>query len=116
MILSKIKEYIVEDESELFAGSPEKLRATVLENLTIAIDEPIEDIIAIVSNLERANIAGEAVGLLVTKTGISGEDSETQVSDLLANLMHYCDVNDVDFQSALARGADNYQSELEGEQ
>lgn len=71
--------------------------------------------VSINSNLDRANVAGEGIDLFAARTGISDEDGETRVRDMLANIMHYCDVNDVDFKNAFCRANDNYEAEVEQE-
>lgn len=40
-LLIKKKEYIEEDENELFTGASDELRSIVLGNLTAAIDQPV---------------------------------------------------------------------------
>ena len=70
-----------------------------------------QPVITIENNLDRTKVAGEAIELFAARTGISDEDCEMRVSDLLANMMHYCNQYGVDFQEALFRATCNYDVE-----
>lgn len=45
---------------------------------------------------------------------VTGTDDEDALSDLLCDLMHWSDRNDLDFEAALARAAMHYEAETEG--
>jgi len=74
------------------------------------------------SNADRSLWGALAVVSFASVTGLSGDaqiDPETVLGDLLADLMHWCDVqktNDsraesIDFESALERARDHYSEE-----
>ena len=63
-------------------------------------------------NDKRAGWAGAA---LATFMKVTGTDEEDAVSDLLADLIHWCDRNNYDFAAALDRGRGHYQAETLGE-
>lgn len=69
------------------------------------------------TNLQRADWAMVAVRAFATETGLdaSGDETETAVADLLANLMHLCDKEGIDFDVALMRGRSHYREELADE-
>lgn len=56
-------------------------------------------------NAHRAQWAATALDTFVSVTGTEQEDA---VSDLLTNLMHYCDRNRLDFNAELARAQTSY--------
>lgn len=56
-------------------------------------------------NGERARFAGVAL------EHVCGTDREDSLSDLLCDLMHWADRNDLDFQNELERAIRNYHSE-----
>lgn len=62
-------------------------------------------------NTQRADWAGFAIAAFQSVTRTDDEDA---VSDLLCNLMHYCDRNGLDFQAELSRAASNYEAEING--
>ena len=72
------------------------------------------------TNDERASWAEVALLAYGQRTGVVGEqvgDDEDPfliVSDLLADLAHWCDRNDVDLPSALAHAAKHYVAETGG--
>lgn len=70
-----------------------------------------------VTNLQRADWAMVAVRAFAAETGLdtSGDETETAVADLLANLMHLCDKERIDFDVALMRGRSHYREELADE-
>lgn len=49
------------------------------------------------NNEDRAQTASSAVEFFARETGISNEDLGTKLNDLIANLMHLCEQNDLDF-------------------
>ena len=65
------------------------------------------------TNLERSAWALAAVQALAEETGLSIEDDglETAVTDLLANVMHLCQLNRIDFDSCLSTATDHYSEE-----
>jgi hypothetical protein len=64
-------------------------------------------------NRGRAQWAGAALRHFQCVTGADYEDA---LGDLLANLMHWCDRNNFDFELALFRARGHYQAETAGEQ
>jgi hypothetical protein len=46
------------------------------------------------TNESRAESASVAINAFARQNGLEDEDVETIVTDLIANLMHYCDCND----------------------
>jgi hypothetical protein len=77
--------------------------------------EPFEpDLAKISANVYEANYAIDAFAR-ITDMRESNEDDETILRDLLANLMHWCDCRDIDFDEELATARTNYLAEIEGE-
>jgi hypothetical protein len=62
-------------------------------------------------NDRRAYWAGEA---LKTFRHITGTDHECCVADLICDLQHWCDRNDVDFNNEVRLAASHYRYEVEG--
>jgi len=62
-------------------------------------------------NKERAGWARTALDLFA-KT-VNSSDQEEAVSDLLADLMHLCDEDEIESGEALARAKRNYEGEVE---
>lgn len=62
-------------------------------------------------NDSRAEWAALAIAAFVLKTG---SDEEDVVSDLLADLMHWCDRHDISFEDELARARFHYEAETAG--
>ena len=60
-------------------------------------------------NDQRAKWAGRAVDVFMETTGTDQEDA---VSDLLCDIMHYCDRNATDFLSEVARARGHYEYEI----
>jgi len=59
-----------------------------------------------------ASYAGAALETFCDQTGLGPEDGkDTAVADLLADLMHYCDVEGLSFSGCLARAEGNYEAE-----
>ena len=63
-------------------------------------------------NDSRAAWAGQAIRQFAITTGTDEEDA---LSDLLADLMHWCDRRQVPFDRELARARDHYEAETLGE-
>jgi len=59
-------------------------------------------------NDNRAQWAEDAIVAFVARTGSEKEDA---LADLLADLMHYCDRNDLDFEHELGRAHMFYYAE-----
>lgn len=59
-------------------------------------------------NDDRASWAATALGAFRKETRTDPEDA---ISDLLADLMHWCDRNDSNFEHELARGRRHYEEE-----
>jgi hypothetical protein len=59
-------------------------------------------------NDERAEFAGAALAAFMEATRCDEEDA---VGDLVANLRHWCDRNNYDWDLALARGLGHYEEE-----
>jgi hypothetical protein len=71
------------------------------------------------NNRIRAGWASAAVEAFAEQThqDTSGDlenDKPTVVGDLLANLMHYCDVYDMSFEDALSTARMHYEAEQSG--
>lgn len=66
-------------------------------------------------NAERAIFGELAIVAFASRTGQAedvAEDPETVLGDLLADLMHFCDAKDVDFEEALRRGRNHHDEEI----
>lgn len=63
------------------------------------------------TNRERADWASIALDAFVAEMNMQDEDKETQLSDLLCNLMHFCDVEQIDWYRCVARAQDHYREE-----
>jgi len=64
-------------------------------------------------NRERAMWAAIGLEAFGNSTGISQEDEfDTVVGDFLADLMHLCDKNGVNFETLLEKGRNHYESEI----
>jgi hypothetical protein len=72
------------------------------------------------SNDDRALWAEAALLAFAQRTGLAKEtvgdkeDSFFIISDLLADLAHWCDRNEVDLPSALIHAAEHYRAETNG--
>lgn len=64
-------------------------------------------------NGARAGWAGLAITAFQQATGTDDEDA---LSDLLGDLLHWCDRNNFDFDAALSRGRWHYDAETGGEE
>lgn len=67
------------------------------------------------TNEDRAGWAQCALDAFAHTTSMdtAGEDDKTVLSDLLVDLMHWCDLNEVAFDEVLANAADTYAQEVE---
>lgn len=63
-------------------------------------------------NDRRAEWAEAALAAFILETGTDREDAP---GDLLANLMHWCDRNQYNFEAALERARGDYHHETLGE-
>jgi hypothetical protein len=63
-------------------------------------------------NDSRARWAGAAVSVFMKETGTDQEDA---MADLLADLMHWADRNQYDFDAALERARLHYHAETGGD-
>ena len=74
-----------------------------------------------ITNAQRASWAEVALIAFGKRTGMVGgqvgdrEDAFLLVSDLLADIAHWCDRNDVDLQAALAHATRHYLEETGSE-
>jgi len=66
------------------------------------------------TNTDKAKFAEVAVKAYAEKTGLASpdEDEETKVSDLVADLMHYCDRTGVDWSTVMYRAHRHYGEEV----
>jgi hypothetical protein len=62
------------------------------------------------SNIERTAWADEAIKVVRLRTRCDHEDS---LGDLLADLMHWADENNFDFEAALIRACGQYEAETQ---
>ena len=65
----------------------------------------------------RTERASQIVTIFASMTGLDSpeEDSATKLGDLLADLLHWCDANGVDFDDAVRRARNHHHEEvLEG--
>ena len=65
------------------------------------------------TNADRSRWADDAVLVHAAATRSEGEDAETKLSDLLANLRHWADDVGLDFDKASLRGEAHYLAEVE---
>lgn len=67
------------------------------------------------TNDQRADWAAKALDVFAKDTGMRSstnwEDADLIVSDFLADLMHMCDRDDIDFSTAIARAESHYRDE-----
>lgn len=64
-------------------------------------------------NIARADRAGMGVQVYRGATGQQGEPLEQVLGDLICDLHHFCDAEDVDWTRVMARGLNHYETELE---
>jgi hypothetical protein len=62
-------------------------------------------------NDRRAMWAGKSLDVFAQETRIKDEDNGLKLSDLLSDLMHWCDRNGVDFEYEINRARGNYVAE-----
>ncbi len=63
------------------------------------------------TNRERASQASHALDEYAEHTGNEDEDRKTVIIDLLSDLMHLCEIEDIDFDSCLWHANDHYTTE-----
>jgi hypothetical protein len=66
------------------------------------------------TNISRSSWAGRAIDSFARLTGMTADlraEPEVVLSDLLADLMHWCDFQRIDFESALGRARGNHNKE-----
>ena len=64
------------------------------------------------TNRDRAGWAHEGLQAYATRTGVISEDLETQMRDLLGDLMHLARFEGVDFDDVIRRGQANFDVEI----
>ncbi len=67
------------------------------------------------SNEKRAEWAEVAIAAFAAEVRMHGEESETIITDLLCDLMHFCNLNGIDFQGCVEMAEGNYREELADE-
>lgn len=70
-----------------------------------------------VTNNDRAEWARAAVDVFAEKTGLdkSGDDLDTMIGDLIADIMHLCERDGLDFEQVLHRGKMYFEEERNDE-
>lgn len=65
------------------------------------------------SDIIIAERASRAMGILLAYTAETGQDeiSYEPISDLIADIGHLCDANDIDYLEAIHRGIRHWQAE-----
>ena len=63
------------------------------------------------SNKDRVRSITRTIEYFASITGAEQEDDRTIVIDLLTNLRHWCDTNDVDFDSISDTSTDHHEEE-----
>jgi hypothetical protein len=66
-----------------------------------------------ITNQQRAEMAYRALNKFSVLTGVEGEATDDQLSDLLCNLMHYADEQAVDFDECIKLAKHHYKNEIE---
>ena len=64
-------------------------------------------------NAKRVDQAEVALLAFAEATGLSEADHDVWVSDLLCNLMHYCEQQGKDLETELAHGQMHYEAEID---
>ncbi len=64
------------------------------------------------TNRDRASWAHEGLQTYATRTGVISEDLETQMSDLLGDMMHLARFEGVDFDEVIRRGGGHFRVEV----
>jgi len=67
-------------------------------------------------NTDRAIAARQALATFVRSNGLQDEDTQTQITDLLTNIYHLCDLCDVDRGTVVDLAAVHYHAERIEEQ
>jgi hypothetical protein len=67
------------------------------------------------SNRERADWASIALDAFADECNMNDEDRETQLSDLLCDLMHFCDVEEINWTACVERAYDHWREEVREE-
>jgi hypothetical protein len=67
------------------------------------------------TNRERADWANIALDVFADETGMQDEDREIQLSDMICNLMHFCDVEQSHWELCVAQAQDHYREEVRDE-
>ncbi len=65
------------------------------------------------NNISRASSAAIAIRAHSEAVGTTKEDELTQVSDLICNLLHFCQQNGVEWGEALSAANSNYEYECD---
>ena len=94
--------WVDNDDDDLVYNLP-----TVIDHITG--DDAQED------NTVRAQFAALAVRAFADRVCPGGEEIETLIGDLLANLMHLCDAAGIDFDDRLRNGRRHYDAEVHDE-
>jgi hypothetical protein len=68
--------------------------------------------VEIENNKDRAESAFRAMQTSSRLTGVTDEDVDVQISDLLCNLQHLADEQAIDFQECLERATRTYDAEV----
>lgn len=76
-------------------------------------DREVETVISevpegVTTNMDRSAFASFALHAHIVRAGNQGEDAETNLSDLLCDLRHYCDVEKIAFMDILERSEKAY--------
>jgi hypothetical protein len=64
------------------------------------------------TNRNRADWASIAIDAYASAVNAADEEPELNVSDLLCDLMHYCNVEQIDWHRCVARAQDHYREEV----
>lgn len=91
-----VKDMNMSDLADAVASAPAHIR-----------DEDYRD-----DNTARASFAAQALVTFVERAGEN--EMETNISDLLGDLMHLCDALGIDFDEAVDDGRVYYEAEVEG--
>lgn len=65
--------------------------------------------------IRAARVALSAYAATSFPEGELANDPETVISDLIADLVHYCESLNLDYERAKVRGERHYRAEIEGE-
>jgi hypothetical protein len=97
-------------------SSPRDLRAAAAAFRRSIIRHAVSDLRAQVQSNSASALSQDyafraEAALAISTDYDTDSDVETHVGDLLANLMHFCARNDVNFNEALRRGKNHYSQE-----